>query len=194
MRHEARQTAAVSPSIRDMWASSARCRQTVGFGWKSPVPARNKLCLPARLFPRAFRDRSPPDGVPTRPWGVYVYRIPASGGVVAGSVCVDAQTPPSSRHAGPTCGRWAKSGVGASAGPGRPWANVAGRTRKRESRSCVGLCKPVCKRTRGASKVARFTGLSIGSPGVPKLNVGSSILLARFDRRRCHRMTPAAFR
>jgi hypothetical protein len=28
--------------------------------------------------------------------------------------------------------------------------------------------------------VARFTGVSIGSPGVPKLNVGSSILLARF--------------
>ncbi len=44
----------------------------------------------------------------------------------------------------------------------------------------AGLCKPVCKRTRGASKVARFTGNLIVSPGVPKLNVGSSILLARF--------------
>ncbi len=77
---------------------------------------------------------------------------------------------------------WRRPGVGASAGLGRPWANVAGRARGRESRSCTGLCKPVCKRTRGASKVARFTGLSIVSPGVPKLNVGSSILLARFVR------------
>ncbi|MBX7135151.1 MAG: hypothetical protein K1X67_20990, partial [Fimbriimonadaceae bacterium] len=55
-------------------------------------------------------------------------------------------------------------------------------------------CKPVCKRTRVTSKLARFAGIPIGSPGVPKLNVGSSILLARFDCRRCHRMTPAAFR
>lgn len=46
----------------------------------------------------------------------------------------------------------------------------------------AGLCKPVCKRTRGASKVARITGILIESPGVPKLNVGSSILLARFEK------------
>ena len=89
---------------------------------------------------------------------------------------------------------WRRPGVGASAGPGRPRAIVAGRARGRESRSCAGLCKLVCKRTRGASIVARFTGIPIGSPGVPKLNVGSSILLARFVCRRCHRMTPAAFR
>ena len=44
----------------------------------------------------------------------------------------------------------------------------------------AALCKPVCKRTRVTSKLARFAGIPIGSPGVPKLNVGSSILLARF--------------
>jgi hypothetical protein len=32
------------------------------------------------------------------------------------------------------------------------------------------------------------------SATIPKLNVGSSILLARFVCRRCHAMTPAAFR
>ena len=60
---------------------------------------------------------------------------------------------------------WRRPGVGASAGPGRPRAIVAGRARGRESPSCVGLCKPVCKRTRGASKVTRFTGDSDRQPG-----------------------------
>ena len=50
----------------------------------------------------------------------------------------------------------------------------------------AGLCKPVCKRTRGASEAARFTGIPIGSPGVPKLNVAGSIPVARFEKRPSH--------
>lgn len=59
---------------------------------------------------------------------------------------------------------------------------MAGLARKRDSRTFAPLCKHVCKRSRRALKAARFTGDLIAIPAVPKLNVRSSILLARFAR------------
>jgi hypothetical protein len=62
----------------------------------------------------------------------------------------------------------------------RPGANVARRARRRKRGRRGALCKRVCKRADGATERARFTRFPIGSPVVPKLNVGS--LMPRHPR------------
>lgn len=94
---------------------------------------------------------------------------------------------------GPTFRRWAIPGHRGQRQAGRGVGGRGGRARGGNP-SAGGLVHARVQRGGGAPDAARFTGIPMGSPAVPRLNVGSSILLARFQSRRWHTMPPAVFR
>lgn len=123
--------------MRDMWASSARYEQTCGFGRKSPVPARNKLCLPARPFSRASRSTVPREVTAPGQPGVCVHRVPVSLGVIASSVCVGERTPPTSRHIGRTSCRLATPGYRGESPAGMP----VGERRRHRAKARIAITR-----------------------------------------------------
>jgi len=165
-----------------MWASSAPCGQTGGFGWKSPHPRAKQTLSTRAAVPAGIASDLRPPSTYAGGGGRLHLQNPRQRRHDRG-FCMrrreDAHVPPrwpdvrprgEARGSGPAPGRSAR---------GRTWR---GRRGGAEFRSCAALCKRLCKRSRRASKAARFTGLSIGSPAVPKLNVEGSIPFARFVR------------